>query len=107
MTKKELQLQENEIALEHYTKFKAVLDEELRHPYTVKRLRTMSAEILYTENYYILRSYNTLIAFMPINTGRVIDVLRLVYGYTATSAKHISAFCNQLHATSRYTWKEV
>lgn len=107
MTKKELQLQENEIALDHYTKFKAKLDEELRHPYTVKRLRTMSAEILYTDNYYILRSYNTLIAFMPINTGRVIDVLRYVYGYTATSAKHVSAFTEQLHATERYTWKEV
>ena len=47
MTKKEQQLQINEIALDHYTKFKARLDEELRHPYTVKRLRTMSAEILY------------------------------------------------------------
>ena len=107
MTKKELQRQENEIVLEHYTKLKVNLDRELRLVQQKKRLRTMSATILLTPNYILLESYSTLVAFIPRGTDRCIDILRYVYGYTATSAKHISAFANEYGANKRYTWKEV
>ena len=107
MTKKELQLQENEIVLDHYTKLKEKLDREIRLTQQKKRLRTMSAEVLVTPNYILLESYGTLVAFIPRGTERCIDVLRYVYGYTPTSAKHISAFAHEYGANKRYTWKEV
>lgn len=57
-----------------------------------KRLRSCTAEVAETENYYILRSYNTLVACIEKSTDTMADVLRIVYGYTATSAKHIVKF---------------
>lgn len=46
---------------------------------------------------------NTLIDY----NGNLYDVLRLVYGYTATSAKHISKFRNQFSHVSEHTWREA
>lgn len=57
-----------------------------------KRLRTCTAEVAETENYYILRSYDTLVACIEKSTDTLADVLRLVYGYTSTSAQHIAKF---------------
>ena len=63
------------------------------------RLRSCSAEVfdLVEDNtgevlYHVLRSYNTIVAFIDPTTDTLYDVLRLVYGYTATSAQHISKF---------------
>ena len=61
-----------------------------------KTLRNCNAEVYKLLNketgeiIYALKSYNTVIAFAYGNC--VYDFLRLVYGYTATSAKHISKF---------------
>lgn len=57
-----------------------------------KRLRSCSAYVYETNEYYFLRSYNTTIAFIDKATYTCYDVLRLVYGYTATSAQHIAKF---------------
>ena len=57
-----------------------------------KRLLSCQAYVYETEHYYILRSYNTFVALIVKNTDICIDMLRQVYGYTATSAKHISKF---------------
>ena len=59
---------------------------------TSKRLRNCSAVVLEYENYYILQSYDTLIAFIDKATDTLYDVLRYVYGFTSTSAQHISKF---------------
>ena len=40
---------------------------------------------------YVLKSYNTLVAMID-EGGLCYDYLRYVYGYTATSAQHISKF---------------
>lgn len=40
---------------------------------------------------YVLKSYNTLVAMID-ECGVCYDFLRYVYGYTATSAQHISKF---------------
>ena len=56
------------------------------------RLASCQAWVYETEHYYILRSYNTLVACIVKDTDTLVDVLRGVYGYTATSAKHISKF---------------
>lgn len=78
-----------------------------------KRLRTCSAQVSETDNFFVLRSYNTLIAFIDKRTNILYDVLRYVYGYTATSAQHIAKFnkdyCNKVinywGCTERYTMR--
>ena len=57
-----------------------------------RKLRSCSAVVHETDNYYFLQSYNTIVAFIDKSTDTCYDVLRLVYGYTATSAKHIAKF---------------
>lgn len=64
-----------------------------------KQLRSCSATVFdivdtYTGEilYHGLRSYNTIVAFIDVQTDTLYDVLRLVYGYTPTSAQHISKF---------------
>lgn len=52
----------------------------------------------------VLQSYNTVVAFADAH-GTVYDFLRLVYGYTATSAQHITKFAHDIGATKRATWR--
>lgn len=57
-----------------------------------KRLRSCQAEVYESDNYYILKSYNTIIACIEKETDTLVDVLRTEYGYTSTSSQHISKF---------------
>lgn len=64
-----------------------------------RKLRSCSAEvapIIDAETgellYYVLRSYRTIVAAIDVRTDTLYDFLRYVYGYTATSAQHISKF---------------
>ena len=64
-----------------------------------RRLRSCSAEVAPVMDaetgellYYVLRSYNTVVAAIDVRTDTLYDFLRYVYGYTATSAQHISKF---------------
>lgn len=59
---------------------------------SIKKLRHCKADVVETPHWYILRSYNTLIAGVYKETCTGYDWLRLVYGYTATSAQHIAKF---------------
>ena len=88
MTKRENQALCNQICKEVYEDAIA----ELKGNYSQKRLRTCSAVVFETENYFILKSYRTIIAVIDKTTDTLYDVLRYVYGYTATSAQHISKF---------------
>lgn len=63
-----------------------------RGMYKVRPLRSCSASVLETENYFILRSYHTLVAAIEKSSDTLADVLRTEYGYTATSAQHIAKF---------------
>ena len=56
------------------------------------RLRTCQACVYETKHFYILRSYNTFIACISKKTNVLYDNLRREYGYTATSAQHVSKF---------------
>lgn len=76
------------------------------------RLRSCNAWVLETHNYYFLQSYNTVVAFIDKKDDVLYDVLRLVYGYTSTSAQHIAKFCNdygkgKFGCEGRVTWREV
>lgn len=52
------------------------------------------------EGFTVLWSYNTGVAVYDRTTDTLYDILRGVYGYTATSAQHIAKFrhmCNPAH----------
>ena len=57
-----------------------------------ERLRSCSASVITTDRYYVLQSYSTVIAIIDRATDTLYDALRMVYGYTATSAKHVAKF---------------
>ena len=57
--------------------------------------------------YYVLCSYCTIVAIIDTQTNTLYDFLRYVYGYTATSAQHISKFCEDYGCTNRLTYREV
>lgn len=60
----------------------------------VGRLRTCNATVYENDRYIVLISYTTAVAFIDKQDRRAFDILRLVYGYTATSAQHIAKFFN-------------
>ena len=68
------------------------------------RLDYCSAHVYETANYYVLQSYNTIVACINKIDDTCYDFLRLVYGYTATSAKHISKFKHQ-YGQGKWTTK--
>lgn len=58
------------------------------------QLRHCKACVYETDTWYLLKSYNTLVAAIRKTTGDCFDALRYVYGYTSTSAQHIAKFRN-------------
>lgn len=72
-----------------------------------KRLRSCQAQVIETQNYYILQSYSTYVACISKGTGECADVLRKVYGYTSSSAKQIAYFKSDYGATEAFTWREA
>lgn len=79
-----------------------------------KRLRSCNVIVYENEKYYYLQSYRTIIAFIEKESNTLVDFLRYVYGYTATSAQHISKFdkdyCNKglnyWGCTNRLTYRD-
>ena len=62
--------------------------------------------------YHVLTSYSTVIAIIDTQTDTLIDFLRYVYGYTSTSAQHISKFSkdygqSKWGCANRVTYREV
>ena len=80
-----------------------------------KRLRSCNATVYENSKYYYLVSYRTMVAFIEKESNTLVDVLRMVYGYTATSAQHISKFnhdyCNKNDyfwgCTNRLTYRDI
>lgn len=106
MSKKEIKKLENELvekAWEKAQKVWAIGQKEIDY---VERLDYCQAWTYQTRGYSFLVSYETIVAFVDDNDN-MYDVLRLVHGYTATSAKHIAKFRNQFRHVSEYTWMEV
>lgn len=92
--------------------FNAACDElDAMQEYKYKRLRSCSAYVFETENYYILKSYDTLVAAIEKHSHYCADVLRMVYGYTSTSAQHISKFFHDYTPypwnNNKYTYREI
>lgn len=87
--------------------YRIAFDEYLNGELCVKQLRRCNAEVYETPGYFLLRSYNTLVAVIDKDTGNCYDILRVAYGYTATSAQHIAKFSNDYGNGKRYTWREI
>ena len=101
---KELQKIENDIVLQEIEKINADLKNGVQY---VSRLRTCNACVLASGNYYLLKSYNTIIAAID-SDGNVYDFLRYVHGYSATSAQHIAKFWNEYaYNGKRYTYRPI
>ena len=74
----------------------------------IGQLRSCAATVYYYNRYFILKSYNTIVAAITPD-DECVDFLRYVYGYTATSAQHIAKFFADYAPKDapRYTWREV
>lgn len=68
------------------------MDKEILSWDTATKLRSCKATVYESTNFYILISYNTIVACIEKSTDTLFDFLRYVYGYTATSAQHIAKF---------------
>lgn len=106
MTKKEIQKIENQLVENAYAKAPKIWIKVCRELGYFERLDYCQAWVYQTKGYTYLISYNTIVAFID-DSGNMYDVLRLVYGYTATSAKHISKFRGKFRHVSEHTWREV
>lgn len=75
------------------------------------RLRTCQAYVYETPSFYVLRSYNTVVAIIDKSSDICYDFLIAVYGYN-TSAQHISKFDKDYGSgvygcKERVTYREV
>ena len=71
------------------------------------RLNTCQAWTYENGDFVVLISYNTETACIDMRTGICYDYLRKVYGYTATSAQHISKFMKKFGATKKVTYRPI
>lgn len=98
MTKLEIKAN-NQYALDLWNMSQTVINQGIVTKAWTKRLCYCRADVTCYEyngedSIYILHSYNTDVAVVIVNSGCIygVDMLRYVYGYTATSAKHIAKF---------------
>lgn len=104
---KKEQIENQKIANEKVCMFLDWLDRSGFKATNGKRLRTCSAIVYVTSYCFVLQSYNTIVAAIRRDTGECFDFLRMVYGYTATSAQHIAKFFADYGGCERYTWRNV
>lgn len=74
------------VAMDYLAEWEQVFSHRLRNcQATVHAYDTEKGRV------YVLKSYNTIVAMIG-ESGVCYDFLRYIYGYTATSAQHISKF---------------
>lgn len=107
---KDIQENMNKYVLQNMDKMKHEL--QLEYPCVFNnsvKLRSCNAVVFESTNYYILRSYQTVVACIDKLTGQKFDFLRYVFGYTNTSAQHIRKFFSDYgdFRVNVYTYREV
>lgn len=105
MTRKEMQLKVNREVMSNWAQVREVWD-SIPDNVTVTRIDYCQCGYIVWGRYIFLVSYNTMIAYIDAD-GVLVDILRLVYGYTATSAKHIAKFRNLFNHSYEITYREV
>ncbi len=91
MSRKEEQMLVNEVAERIFIEAMREYDKS-RYELSPERLRTCTAWVWETKHYYLLQSYQTIVAVIEKSSDTLADCLRTVYGYTPTSAQHIAKF---------------
>ncbi len=106
MSKKTIQESINKKVLDEIDTFNRYSNENLTT--APRRLDYCTAEMFNVgSRYTALRSYNTIVAFYDYDSDTLYDVLRYVYGYTATSAKHIAKFRNRMNPATELRWERA
>lgn len=85
-------INKNEDAKLSYKDIERILYYVFNHGKKRCKLYYCNAEILGCTGMLVLVSYGTPIALFTADDGALYDCLRVVYGYTATSAQHIYKF---------------
>ena len=95
-------------------KVNSILNELDAFPYSktvasqkLSRLNTCHAWTYVAGNFAVLISYSTEVACIDMRTGICYDYLRKVYGYTSTSAQHITKFMKNFGATQKVTYRPI
>lgn len=73
----------------------------------VGRLRSCNAVVYKTNGYTYLESYGTKIACIGDADNTTYDFLRYAYGYTATSAQHITKFSRDYNSFVKKTYRPI
>lgn len=87
---------------------KKAVDNELIYGATgYQQLRRCQAHVMKTAHFYVLQSYNTIVAAIDAD-GNLYDFLRYAYGYSATSAQHIAKFYHDYSQHgAMYTYRPI
>lgn len=105
MTKREMQVKINQEVLSNWAQVKEVW-ESIPDNVTATRIDYCQCGYIAWGSYAFLVSYSTLVAYID-SDGVLVDILRLVYGYTATSAKHIAKFHGMFYHCNEITYRRV
>lgn len=105
MKRREIQVKINREVLSNWTQVKEVWD-SIPNNVTVTRIGYCQCGYIVWGSYVFLVSNSTLVAYID-SDGVLVDISRLVYGYTATPAKHIAKFRNMFHHCYEITYREV
>ena len=87
-----LNIRTNEDNKHYYRGIEGILYYVFNNGKKLCKLYSCKAEIRECMGMLVLVSYGTPIALFTADDGALYDCLRVVYGYTATSSKHISKF---------------
>ena len=102
---KQAQQFENEYCLQGFHWMENIIKSE--QPISNTRLFTCSACVLEYDKIYVLQSYATPIALIEKETGVCYDFLRYVYGFTRTSAQHISKFMTKYNSNKKVLYRPL
>ena len=93
---KDIIIHKSEANRTFYNNRESILYEVFRNCESRRSLYSCNAEIWEYKGFLALVSYGTPIAVDAPDNATLYDCLRIVYGYTATSAQHISKFSKWL-----------
>ena len=105
MTKIEMHVKINQEVLSNLAQVKEVWD-KVPENVAVSRIDYCQCGYIVWGQYIFLVSYSTMVAYIDLG-GVLVDILRLVYGYTATSAKHIAKFRHLFKHCYEIAYREV
>lgn len=102
---KDIIINKSESDIVFYNNIESIMYEVFHNCERRRSLYSCKAEIREYNGFLALVSYGTPIAVYKPYNATLYDCLRIVYGYTATSARHISKFSKWL-AENNYPIKE-